>query len=93
MEPAKSKALWSVTSKSIGVGLPIYLRTYIVLLCVPGASHGTTGLNVCAARFWSCFCSILFILLFLPFGVGMFTLYNYILGLFNLLLSFVGIHS
>lgn len=44
-------AMWAVTSKAEGVGLPESLEAHILPQCIPDARHENLGFNVCHVAF------------------------------------------
>jgi hypothetical protein len=69
----------------LGVGVPKSVGAHYIISHFPNAEHETTRDNVCPAGF----CLDLvkpfdIILLFLPFGMGMFSICHFVLGMSNL---------
>lgn len=62
--------------------------SHILLRYFLGDHHGATCFNICPAGFCSCFIPFLFILVLLPFGVGMFAMHHCMLKIFNFIFYF-----
>jgi hypothetical protein len=60
----------SANGKAIEMELPKCIGDHVLLSSAPGAGCDATGFSVCPAGFWS----FLAILVFLSFGMGIFTL-------------------
>lgn len=82
------EAIGAAISKTTAVGLPKPFGAPTVPPCAQDAKYGATVSNVCSPGFWSCFEPIVFYLLFVPFGIGVFTLCYYTLGLCKVFLIF-----